>query len=65
MTEWREGTAEGSFRTIVRNPGEEVGNTDTKGVMELCHMIMVPPWALALSRGRSGSWKSSEFKKAS
>ena len=40
MTEWREGTAEGSFRTIVRNPGEEVGNTDTKGVMELCHMIM-------------------------
>ena len=62
---WREGITDGNFRAMVRKPGEVVGKTDTKGVMDVCHIIIVPPWALALTRERSWSWESSEFRNES
>ena len=40
----------------------QVHGSPSSEFLELCHMIMVPPWALVLSRDRSGSWEPSEFR---
>ena len=52
----------GSVNNIGKNAAELTGITLTKGSSYFLQRIIVPPFALLLSKGRSGSEISSEFR---
>ena len=62
---WIEERVPGKLRRIDEKLEDTEGMIDMHGVSELSHIIIVPPWALTLSRGRTGSYRSSEFRYAS
>ena len=47
---------------MAASEGELVGIIVMKGSREVCHMTIVPPLALELSRAISGLWRSSELR---
>ena len=59
---WTEVTVPGIFRMMDRKEEDRLGSTVTKGLMEVCQRIIVPPCALDLASGRSSAYKSSEFR---
>ena len=62
---WIDESVPGSLRRIDEKHEDTEGMSDMKGVSELSHIIIVPPWALTLLMGRAGSYRSSEFRWAS
>ena len=59
---WIEGRVPGRLRRIDEKLEDTEEMSDMNGVRELSHSIIVPPWALTLSWGRKGSYRSSELR---
>ena len=58
----REFIVPGNLRRIDWKDDDTVGRMVMKGLRLVCHITMVPPWALDLVRERSSIYVSSELR---
>ena len=59
---WMVGSKFGGVNSRGKKDVDLTGIVVTYGSSSLSHMIMVPPWLLDNLKGRSGSYRSEEFK---